>query len=320
MSGRYAFSLPDPQPRDGWFRVGTVDVTTTVLVTALGAVSMVLYAIDPQIVANGVFVPELVREGEIWRLLLWPLVNLPGFWELLGLVVFWYFGRFVEDEIGKVPQAVLLAAMAVVPALVVTLVNVANNPPLDVLTRWTTSSFSLNLFGLAMLCVFCADKPNAPFFFNIPAWVVALVLVALDVLQILAVRGWADLVLLAVVVCVGIFGAHQRGVASELTFIPRFGFLTGGPPSPYGQPATTRQPRKRRGGHRKGRSGHASSAGPATGTVVTGPWSGPSGGATPLEHAELDSLLDIIAEKGIDALTPQERRRLDELRQRLRDS
>jgi len=92
--------MPEPQARDGWFRVGNVDVTTSVLVAALGLVSMVLYAIDQDIVAQGVFVPELVREGEVWRLVLWPLVNLPGIFELLGLAVFWYFGRFVEDRMG----------------------------------------------------------------------------------------------------------------------------------------------------------------------------------------------------------------------------
>lgn len=297
-----------------------MDVTTTVLVTLLGAVSMLLYAIDPAIVANGVFVPELVRDGEIWRLALWPLVNLPDIWALLGLVVFWYFGRFVEDEIGRVPQAVLLAVMAVLPAVVVTLVNVANNPPLSITTRWTTSSFSLNLIGLGMLCIFCADKPNAPFFFNIPAWIMASALVALDVLQIVAVRGWADLLLLAFVVCTGIFGAAQRGLASDLTFIPRLGFLSGGRVTQYGHRADAGRPKRRRG-QGKGRTGHASSTGRTSGTVVAGPWTEPGGGgATPLEHAELDSLLDIIAEKGVDALTPQERRRLDELRHRLRDS
>lgn len=304
MSGRYAFSLPGPQPRDGWFRVGSIDVTTTLLVTILGAASMVLYAISPDIVAKGVFVPELVRHGQVWRLVLWPLVNLPGIWELLGLVVFWYFGRFVEDEIGRVPQAWLLLAMTVLPAAVLTAVNVANDPSTFEMTRWTTSSFSVSLLGLGMLCIFCATHPYAPFFFNIHAWIIAVALVAMNVLQIVAARGWADLLLLFLVIAVGVFGARQRGMVDELEFIPRLSFLSGAPRG--------KGTRHRAGARKRSKE---------PGTVVTGPWSPPGGGGvTPLEHAELDSLLDIIAEKGLDALSPAERRRLDELRRRLSDS
>lgn len=319
MSGRYSFSLPEPQARDGWFRVGNVDVTTSVLVAGLGVLSMVLYAIDPDIVANGVFVPELVRQGEVWRLVLWPLVNLPGIFELLGLVVFWYFGRFVEDRIGRVPFTVLVLAMTVIPALVVTVINTTNDPELGQITRWTTSSWSVSLLGLGMLCIFVASNPNAPFFFNIPGWVIAVALVAMNLLGILAERAWADLVLLVLVIGVGIFGARQRGMAEELTFIPQLGFLTGGPPSPYDEVGSARP--KRRRPKRGGRGGVVPGTTPGSGTVVSGPWGSIAGsGPTPLEQAELDSLLDIISERGVDALTPRERQRLDELRRRLRGS
>lgn len=322
MSGRYSFSLPEPQARDGWFRVGNVDVTTSVLVAALGVLSMVLYAIDPDIVAEGVFVPEFVRQGEVWRLVLWPLVNLPGIFPLLGLVVFWYFGRFVEDHMGRVPFTVLVVAMTVLPALVVTIVNTTNDPELAQISRWTTSSSSVSLLGLGMLCIFTASNPNAPFFFNIPGWVIAVALVAMNLLGIIGQRAWADLVLLVLVIAVGLFGARQRGMAEELTFIPRFSFLSGGPVSPYGEIGSARPKRSRpkRGG-RGGRGAAHPGTTPGSGTVVSGPWGTIAGsGPTPLEQAELDSLLDIISERGVDSLTPYERQRLDELRRRLRGS
>src|SRR5699024_3046406 len=104
MAGRYAFSMPSPQNRHGWFRVGQIDVTTTVLITGLGVASMILYAISPEILYRGVFVPEAVRQGEIWRLVLWPLVNPPlDLWMIIGLLFFWYFGRFVEESMGRMP-------------------------------------------------------------------------------------------------------------------------------------------------------------------------------------------------------------------------
>ena len=36
MPGRYQFSLPERRQRDGWFRIGTLDVTTTALLVLLG--------------------------------------------------------------------------------------------------------------------------------------------------------------------------------------------------------------------------------------------------------------------------------------------
>lgn len=318
MAGRYAFSLPEPQPRDGWFRLGNVDITTTVLVAGLCVISMFVVAIDEELALEGVFVSEWVREGEVWRLALWPLVNPPGLWPLLGVVIFWYFGRFVEDQVGRVPQAVLLAAMTVLPALVVTLVDVANSPAAGDITRWTVSSFSIDLLGLGMLCIFCAANPNAPFFFGIPAWLIATAILAMRILEIVALRSWGTLLLLALVVGVGIFGARQRGMADDLAFIPRFRFLAGGPVSPYGEHPSSRP--KGRGARRgRGGGGRKGGRGGAGGTVVAGPWNPSTNGPTPLEHAELDSLLDIIAERGIDALTPQERKRLDELRRRMRE-
>ena len=45
VPGRYQFSMPERPSRDGWFRIGTVDVTTTALLVGLGVLSMFLYAI-----------------------------------------------------------------------------------------------------------------------------------------------------------------------------------------------------------------------------------------------------------------------------------
>ena len=45
MPGRYQFSMPERPSRDGWFRIGTLDITTTALLVGLGVLSMFLYAI-----------------------------------------------------------------------------------------------------------------------------------------------------------------------------------------------------------------------------------------------------------------------------------
>ncbi|MSX56606.1 MAG: hypothetical protein F2772_13865, partial [Actinobacteria bacterium] len=75
MPGRYQFSLPERRQRDGWFRIGTVDVTTTALMVGLGILSIFWYAIDKVTLGKLVFTGVWVRSGDIWRLATWPIAN-----------------------------------------------------------------------------------------------------------------------------------------------------------------------------------------------------------------------------------------------------
>jgi hypothetical protein len=231
-------------------------------------------------------------------------------------VFFWWIGHQIEDQIGRVPQAVLLAAMTVIPAILVTLLNVSN----DGSGRWDAFSVSVNLLSLGLLCAFALDRPNMPFFFGIPAWVIAGVIVALQALQLIGARAWAQLLLGAFVILIGCFGAAQRGLLADYAWIPRIKALSGGPVSPYGVPGSAKPKGKRFG---KGRSRGKPKAKGSGNQVVAGPWGGPpetGGGPTPLEQAELDVLLDRISAGGIDSLTPHEKARLNALSKRMRDS
>ena len=306
MPGRYEFSLPNRPTRDGWFRLGTVDVTTTALLVGLGVLSMFLYAIDPAMAFKGAFASPLVKDGEIWRLATWPLVNPPTeIWVVLTLAFFWFVGHQIEDRVGRTPYALLIAAMTVVPAVLVTAIGTRN----DALAtgRWSAFAFGLGLLAIGLLVVFALDNPGAQFFFGIPAWAIAAVYVAIDVLRLTGSRLWAQLVLECLVIVVACVGARQLGMVETLTFIPRVA-------------SAAKQPRSARPGRRSGGKGPkvARSRRSQSPTVVTGPWG--SSGHTPLEQAELDVLLDKISEGGIDSLNSAERQRLQILSKRLRGS
>ena len=44
-----------------------------------------------------------MRDGEVWRLVTWPLVNPPNrIWVVITLAFFWFVGHRIEDEIGRV--------------------------------------------------------------------------------------------------------------------------------------------------------------------------------------------------------------------------
>lgn len=311
MSGRYAFSLPDPRQRDGWFRVGSIDVTTTALIVGIGVLSMFVYAIDRALVAQGVFQSTLVRDGELWRLVTWPLVAFPSIWEVVGLAVFWIFGHLIEERLGRKPYTVLVLAMTVIPAILVTLIGATNATTGD----WEAATAGVSLLSLTFFTAYALENPTArTFLFNIQLWIIAAVFVGINVLSALSVRAWGTLWLMLFVLVVGLFGVRQRGMLDDvLGWVPRLSFLSGPPPSPYGHPGGA-APGKRSRGRPKKRS---SPAGPS---VVQGPWGTAAGGPSPLEQAELDVLLDRISEGGLDSLSKLERKRLEELSKRLRDS
>jgi hypothetical protein len=301
VASRFQFALPDPRPRDGWFRFKNLDVTTTALLVVAGIASMFHYAISKSMFARLLFHPIFVRDGDLWRLVTWPIANAPTqIWVVFTLLFFWFVGHAVEELVGRVRFTVLIAVITVIPAAVVTALPVNDFP--------TLPEVGLSLLGTAMLVVFAAEHPNAPFFFGIPAWVIAAVFVGIDVLRLVGDRYWGTLILMLLVIAVALVVVRQWGFVARLSFIPRFAGSSGSHPPRRG-PAPPRATSRR--GERRQR-----------GRVVEGPWSAPT---PPLPDAdaaaaqiELDALLDKISAGGLDSLSAAEKRRLNELSKRLR--
>lgn len=285
MPGRYQFSLPERPTRDGWFKVGQVDVTTTALLVGLGIVSMFVYAIKRDLLLKLAFLGPLVRNGEVWRLVTWPTVNPPTeIWVVLTLAFFWFVGHRIEDSIGRRRFTTLIALMTVVPAALVSLVQF----------EAVSYAFGLGILGIGLLVIFALDNPGAMFFFGIPAWAIAGVYVGIDVLRYLGDRRFETLFLELGVIVVGLVAARQYGLVSNLEFIPKVG---GGRSARKTVRAT-----KRQGGA----------------TVVAGPWPVADTGHSAIDQLELDGLLDKISAHGMDSLSRTEKARLNELSKKLR--
>jgi membrane associated rhomboid family serine protease len=288
VPGRYEFQLPERRPRDGWFRLGGVDVTTTAFLVGLGVVSMFAYAVSPRTLERLAFLPTEVRAGEVWRLVTWPVATDPSIWAAISLVFFWVFGHRVEEMTGRVRFTRLVAILVVLPPLVVTLLGMDR-----------AIALGIGMIGTAMLVIFAADQPNAPFFFGIPAWVIAAVFVALDVLQLVGDRIWGSLVQLLLTVVLALVVMRQFGhLADTCGFIPQV--VGNRRPSSRGA-ASSSSPAKRK----KVKQGRDFDR------VVSGPWNAPSAA----DQAEMDRLLDKMNSVG---LSDAERKRLSELGRKLR--
>ena len=318
--GRFAFAAPGGFGGKPWRRIGDFDVTTPVIVVALCVASMFLRATSldawswlvllPDEESTGTLPGNGVLGGEVWRLVTWPFANQASIWVVITLVVFWYFGSQVEALMGRRRFLWFLGLLTVLPGIVGTLLDLpqAGIRPVE--------------FGVFL--VFIAEYPFMRFLFGIPAWILGLVFLGIEVLQLVGDRRNEELIFLFVTLGVAAVTARAFGLINSLPWVPKVPlpserpkpapWNTGRPPGPSDSGRSSWKPTKRppRGG----------------GEVVQGPWSSDRSGPLPMppppgadtgDAAELDDLLDKINATGIDSLSNAEKQRLNELSKRLRD-
>ena len=287
MSGRFEFSRPARrgQASGPWFRIGSVDFGSVGVFCLLVALSVVVYTVEPldKPIGTGLALwPEKISSGQMWRLATWPFALVPGtrlFSVVIAVVVLWFSGSRLEELTGRVRMAWLLAAIVIIPGIATWMLDYVAFGPRSV--------------QFAILLLFIAEYPHIRFFFGIKAWILGVAFVAIDVLQMVADRSGAQLVLYLFTLAVAAIAARTVGLLGDYPWIPAV-------PLP-GQRRTKKQKRA------KGAK------------VVEGPWGGaPSGGLSPTEHAELDDLLDKTSAGGLDSLSKAEKARLNELSKKLR--
>lgn len=303
MAGRFSYSRPERRGmNDPWFRIGEIDIGSAAFLALLSAITVVIYGlgdVGQRFLLRLALLPDEVRSGQVWRLVTWPLAN--GFnqsllWTAVGIALLWYFGSRLEEQIGRVRMTVLLIALIVLPGIVGALLDLPQA--------------GIRSIEIAVLLIFIAEYPNIRFFFGIPAWVLGLVYVVTDVLQISADGTTDQLLFYLASLVIAALAARAVGMLTAYPWIPRV-------PLPDALTGTRSSgPRRSSRGKVRGKRNQQ--------RVVEGPWSAPPPPAarpTPDDaaaQAELDALLDKISAGGLDSLSADEKRRLNELSKRLR--
>jgi hypothetical protein len=281
---------------DGWFRLGSIEVTTTVLVVVLSVASVIEWAIEGNfgpLQSHLSLVPDDVVSGQVWQLLTWPLAY-PygiGIFGVLAVALFWYFGTEIEGLLGKRKMAWFLGLIAVGLGLL----WVAFEQLTSISNGVQSGAFQLNGINqleLMVLLVFIAEYPHRRFFFNIPGWVIGVVIIAIYVLGYVGNRQWLYLLNFLLGLVLTALVARSLGLMSEWRRVPRLSLHR-----------RQRAPRPKR------------SSGP---TVVQGPWEPPAAPSVSPDQAALDALLDKISASGMESLSDGEREQLMILRDRLR--
>lgn len=271
-----SMSSPWPKPSaESWFRVGRLEVTTVILVIGLTVASWLAYVVYPPMLQAFAFFPSAVFRGEVWRILTWPLADGPSLSGALNLFFFWYIGTELEGQIGRRRMAWFLAGIWLALTLAAGVVGL--------LAPSAVALAGVGLIEFAVLLVWVADNPRRPLFFGIPAWVFGAVLLGIEVLTLMAARGWGTLLSLLLGLLGAALVAKRQGLLADVALVP----------------GKQRAPRPARRGH-SARAEQRQSAKHAA------------------DRARLDDLLDRINETGLHSLTDAERKELVDLRNRLR--
>jgi hypothetical protein len=303
MSDQFA-AIFRRRPNDGWFRAGNIDVTTTDILCGLSVLSMFLWGLFRDAWNRLPFAPVLVRDFEVWRLVTWPIATEPAIWPLLGIVFFWLFGQQLESLFGRAKFVTWVLALTIVPALILTLLGPLDNS-IDFLVQFGLS----NLF-LGGIWVYAATYPGVKWFEVVPLWALAAVFTVLNLLQFAGTDQTGQTIFLLVSIAVALVAGRSLGLATgwPIPHLPLGGIGSGS------SGRSKKKPKPKRS------AGSSKSSG-----VVQGPWKNapapmpPPSAPSPADQVELDALLDKIGANGMDSLTGDEKKRLNDLSKRLRN-
>ncbi len=227
---------------DPWFRLGRLEVGTTVAVAATVVLSWIAWVVSGGGLGAALgYHPAILGSGQIWRIFTWPWANALGFWPVLNLFFFWYFGSELEAQIGRIKMAWLLVGVWASLTLVVSVVGLAFDGGL----------FGFGMIQFMVLLVWIAEYPTRRFFFSIPAWVFGVALVALQLLVALGERDFAPLISLPLSLILVAVAARRAGLLSSFPWIP--GAPAQRRPTAQRRPAAQRRPdreQRRRGDDR----------------------------------------------------------------------
>lgn len=293
------FNITDSDPERRWFQVGSIDVTTTVLITGLAALCLLSYAIDPDLQAWLVFDSEAIIRGQLWRIITWPVVTPPDIWGVIGVALYFYFGTMIEARMGRQRYAWFTGICVVVPAAIIAV--------LAPLTSTQVFNGQIRLLEMAIILAFILIEPHARSFFGIPFWVLGAVILAIDVIQMLGQREWLILLWVALVLGAAslLVRAYSLTEFEQIPLIPLPSSVSG---DPYAKANRARE-RKARSKGRTSRPGRDDVVVPIHREDLSR-----------AEQADMDRLLDKISETGMVSLDAEERRRLDAYSRRLRES
>jgi membrane associated rhomboid family serine protease len=186
--------------------IHVVAFLVTALIITMGAGGMLNYLAFSSV--------DVLRGGQIWQFLTYGFIHLPetGIWFAIEMLMLFWFGREVEQYLGRKAFLWLYAGLMLLVPVALTIVGFA------IPTAYAGS----RAVHFAIFVGFAALYPSAMMMFGLAAKWVAIILVALSAVQAIAYHNLPDLVtLVATLGAVMLYIGHHRG---QIT-LPTMDFL-----------------------------------------------------------------------------------------------
>lgn len=263
--------------QEPWFRIGTFEVGTTALLTGSIVLSIFVRALEgasAPLTKWLAFDPDAIARGEVWRLFTWWFPNEPSLWVIIGAAFAFYLGSQLEGALGKVRALWFYGYCLVGMALLAVLLDVVWQPT----GQYLIGAPYRGLTSIVLLAFVCY-LPGVRFLFGIPGWVLAAVIIGIELLQLTQYRQASELVWYLLSVWLILLVTKAMGLAEAVEWIPKVPL----PAAIGGDPATSARKRRK-----------------------------PSGPTLddPLEEMEINAILDQVSEKGIHSLSRAQKRKL----------
>jgi hypothetical protein len=267
-----------------WVRghpVYAAHIVVSVFVASVVMAAILRFAHADTILTWGIFSSAAVLRGEVWRILTYGLVNIPTQASVLWFAIDMVMLYWFGREVEKAFGRTKFFALFAGTYLI---------PPLlfTALGHWMPAEFAGERASFSMFIAFATLYPGVPMLFNILAKWAAIILVAIYSLVALADHDWESLLMLwSTTGFAYAFVRHEQGHFT----LPSLKL-------------------KRRPEAIRVRTTTAARTPPAPAKEPV---------AVSASMAEVDALLDKIAQHGIHSLTAKERARLDAARQELKN-
>jgi len=269
------------------FYLGKFRIGVTELIILLELVGVLLVAFTQGRVPLG-FSASAIFQGEVWRLMTYPLMNEVGVLYLLGLYFLYTFGRAVEAELGRRSYLTLCGGVILAVPLVFLPLHLAGLPS----ARLYAGSQLLHLCILIAYCVMYPHVRTA--LLHIPLKWLGLTFFLISIVASVRIADWAGVMaaLLAVLMTLVLVQSSGRAgirLLPDALLVP--------------QRDQTTSKRRRAAKHKRGK-GTAAGIKPKLAPRTKVPLSEPP--------SEVDTILDKISEHGLHSLTDAERKTLME--------
>jgi membrane associated rhomboid family serine protease len=194
------------------FWLGPVPVTVTNLFIGLYIVDFVLLAVCSasgrlSAVASLAFNSgEVFREGQVWQLITYPLIQSLSPWFLLEMLMLYWVGHEIESSIGRKGFLLLYLCLVVTPALALSVIY-------TFLPATPAIYFGTSVLHFSLFIAFATLMPNVQIFFGILAKWAAIALFAVYTLIALASNNWPQLTVLWTSAMVATFSMKSNWLA-----------------------------------------------------------------------------------------------------------